>query len=47
MRRVSFLALAGWLMIGTASFAARAPETESVESKTAAGEAIVQIFGRM
>ena len=47
MRHVFFLALAGWLMVGTSSFAAGAPETESVESKTAAGEAIVQIFGRM
>ncbi len=34
-------------MVGTSSFAAETPETESVESKTAAGEAIVQIFGRM
>ena len=28
-------------------FAAGAPETDSVESKTATGEVIVQIFGRM
>ena len=47
MRRVFFLALAGWLMVGTSSFSAGAPETDSVESKTAAGESIVQIFGRM
>lgn len=48
MRRVFFLALAGWwMMIGVASFAAEVPETDSVESKTLTGEAIVQIFGRM
>lgn len=47
MRRVFFLALAGWLMVGTSSFAAGAPETDSVESKTVASEAIVQIFGRL
>jgi hypothetical protein len=47
MRRVFFLALAGWLMVGTASFASGDPEADSVESKTAAGQAIVQIFGRM
>jgi hypothetical protein len=50
MRRVFFLTLAGWfgwLMVGTASFAVGAPETDSVESKPATGEAIVQIFGRM
>ncbi len=47
MRRVFFLALAGWLMVGTASFAAGDPEADSVESKTEAGQAIVQIFGRM
>jgi hypothetical protein len=41
------LALAGWLMVGTASFAAGAPETDSVESKPATGKVIVQIFGRM
>ena len=47
MRRVFFLALAGWLaVIGTSSFAAGAPETES-KSKTSADEVIVQIFGRM
>ena len=34
-------------MVGTASFASEAPEADSVESKTAASEAIVQIFGRM
>jgi len=48
MRRMFLLALAGWLMmIGSASFTAGAPEAESMESKTAAGEVIVQIFGRM
>jgi hypothetical protein len=48
MRQVIILALAGWwMMIGTSSFAAGAPETDSVESKPAAGEVIVQIFGRM
>lgn len=48
MRLVFFLALTGWLMmIGTSSFATGAPENDSVESKTPAGEAIVQIFGRM
>ena len=47
MRQVFSLALAGWLMVGASSFAAEAPETESVESKPAAGETIVQIFGRM
>jgi len=47
MRRLFMFALACWTMIGTASFAAGAPENESVESKPAAGEAIVQIFGRM
>jgi len=47
MRLVFFLTLAGWLMVGTSSFAAGAPETDSVESKTAEDEAIVQIFGRM
>jgi hypothetical protein len=47
MRRVFFLALSGWLMVGTASFAAGDPEVDSVESKTAASQAIVQIFGRM
>ena len=48
MTRAFVLALAGWLMlIGTASFADGSPETESVESKTAEGEVIVQIFGRM
>jgi hypothetical protein len=48
MRLVFFLALAWWLtVIGTSSFAAGAPETNFMESKTAEGEAIVQIFGRM
>jgi hypothetical protein len=40
-------ALACWTMIGTASFAAGPLANESVESRPAAGEAIVQIFGRM
>jgi hypothetical protein len=47
MRLVFFLALAWWLMVGTSSFAAGSPETDSVAPKPAAGEAIVQIFGRM
>ncbi len=47
MRWVFFLALAGWLMVGTASFAAGVPRTDSVESNRAAIEVIVQIFGRM
>lgn len=33
-------------MITTPSYAAGSPETESVESKTPASEAIVQIYGR-
>ena len=47
MRRVFFLALAGWLMVGTSSFATGLPRTDSVESNRAASEVIVQIFGRM
>lgn len=48
MRLVFFLVLTGWLMmIGTSSFATGAPGADSVESKPAAGQAIVQIFGRM
>lgn len=47
MRRLLMFALACWTMIGTASFAAGVPETESVETKPAARETIVQIFGRM
>ncbi len=47
MGRLFILALTWWMMIGTASFAAGAQENEPVESKPAAGEAIVQIFGRM
>ena len=47
MRRVCFLVLAGWLMIGTASFATEVSRTDSVESNRAASEVIVQIFGRM
>ena len=47
IREVFFLALAWWLIVGTSSFAAGAPVTDSVESKTAASEALVQIFGRM
>lgn len=47
MRRVFFLALAGWLMVGTTSFATGFPGTDSVESSKAAGEAIVQTFGSM
>ena len=37
MRRVFFLALAGWLIGGTASFATGVPRTDSVESNRAAG----------
>jgi hypothetical protein len=48
MRLAFFLVLAGWLtMIGTSSFATEVSETDSVESKAATGEVIVQIFGRM
>ena len=47
MRWVLFFALAGWLMVGTLSFATWIPGTDSAESKTAASEVIVQIFGRM
>lgn len=47
MRGVFVLALAWWLMVGISSFAAGVPKTDSVESKPASGEAIVQIFGRM
>jgi hypothetical protein len=48
MRLVFFLVLAGWLaMIATSSFATEVSETDPLESKAAAGEVIVQIFGRM
>ena len=47
MRRVCVLALAGYLMVGTASFATEISRTDSVESNRAASEVIVQIFGRM
>ena len=47
MRLVLYLVLTGWLMVGTASFAAEVPRTDSVESNRAASEVIVQIFGRM
>ena len=47
MRSVFFLALAGWLMVGTSSFAAGIPKTDSVDSNRAASEVIVQISGRM
>jgi hypothetical protein len=48
MKLVFFFALAVWLaMIATSSFAAEVSETDSLESKAAAGEVIVQIFGRM
>lgn len=47
MKGLFILALACWVTIGAASFAAGAPEHESVESTPAAGETIVQIFGRM
>jgi len=35
------------MMLGTSSFAAEVSETDSLESKAAAEEVIVQIFGRM
>ncbi len=48
MRWAHFLAFAGWLtMIGTSSFAAVIPQTDSVESNREASEVVVQIFGRM
>ena len=48
MRPVFFLICAGWFtMIGTSSFATEVSETYSVKSNAAAGEVIVQIFGRM
>lgn len=47
MARVFCFALAGWLMVGTSSFAAGIPQTGSVEATTTASEAIIQIFGRM
>jgi hypothetical protein len=47
MKRLFILALACWVMTVTASFAAGDSENEAVESKPVAGEAIVQIFGRM
>ena len=47
MKRLFILALAGWMITGAVSFAGVAQENESVETKPAAGEAIVQIFGRM
>jgi hypothetical protein len=48
MRLLFFLVLAGWLIIhGTSSSAIEVPEADSVESKTATGKVIVQIYGRM
>lgn len=47
MKRVLFLALAGWLIVGTASFATGTPRADSVESNRAASEFTIQIFGRM
>ena len=48
MRWAHFFAFAGWLtMIGTSSFAAVIPQTDSVESNREASEVVVQIFGRM
>jgi hypothetical protein len=42
-----FLALAGWLMVGTATFATEVPRTDFVVSSQVGTEVIVQIFGRM
>jgi hypothetical protein len=47
MRWVFFLALAGCLMVGTASFATDISKNDSVESNRTASEVLVQIFGRM
>jgi hypothetical protein len=47
MRWVFFLAMAGCLMVGTSSFAAAIPQTDSAESSREASEVVVQIFGRM
>ena len=47
MRRVFILALAGWLMGGTASFATEVPRTDLGESSQVGTEVIVQINGRM
>jgi hypothetical protein len=48
MRLAFFLVLTGWLIIhGTSSSAIEIPESDSEESKTATGEVIVQIYGRM
>ncbi|MDP2384015.1 MAG: hypothetical protein Q8N00_14555 [Nitrospirota bacterium] len=47
MKRLFVLALAGWVITGAVSFAGLAQDNESIESKPAASEAIVQIFGRM
>ena len=48
MKRMFFLALAGWwMMIGVASYAAGVPEIDFMESKTPVDQTIVQIFGRM
>jgi hypothetical protein len=47
MKLVLYLVLAGGLMVGTASFAAEVPRTDSEVSNRAASEVIIQIFGRM
>ena len=47
MRPVLYLVLAGGLMVGTASFAAEGPRTDSVVPNRAVSEVVVQIFGRM
>ncbi len=47
MRCLSYLVLAGSLIVGTASFATETPRTGSVDSNLDASEVIVQIFGRM
>jgi len=47
MRPVFILALAGWLIGGTASFATEVPRTDLGESSQVGTEVIVQINGRM
>ncbi len=47
MRQVFILALAGWLIGGTASFATELPRTDFGESSQVGTEVIVQIYGRM
>lgn len=47
MRWLFYLALAGYLMIESASFATGVPRNDSVESSKESSTVIVQIFGRM